>query len=164
MGPVSEFFIDDHVGLNALVRRAVAVPGRLDPAAYGIFRAELFRHMALEERLLPATQKGRTGLPPPLVRQLLIEHRAIHSLLLAPPTPELVTELVSILFPHGQAEEAPGGLYQICDELLACEAAELVREFADLPPVKIQPSRDGPAVCRRAAEALSAAARSLGAE
>jgi hypothetical protein len=164
MGTVSEFFVDDHVGLAALLRRAVAPPGPLDHSAYGVFRAELFRHFAMEEELFSAIEKGRGGVPLPLVRQLRLEHRAISSLLLASPTPELVAELVSILKPHGQAEEGPGGLYQICDELLGSEAAELVRKLAGHPPVKVPPYSDGPTACRRAADALSAAARSLRAE
>jgi hypothetical protein len=164
MGTVSEFFVDDHAGLAALLRRAVAPPGRLDHSAYGVFRAELFRHVALEEKLLSVMEKGRTGVPLPLVRQVRLEHRAIRSLLLASPTPELVTELESILIPHTQAEDGPGGLYQICDELLGSEAAEVVRTLAGDPPVKVPPYSDGPEACRRAADALSAAARSLRAE
>jgi hypothetical protein len=158
MGTLSAFFLDDHVGLWALLRHEVARPGPLDRAAFGVFRAELLRHIANEERLFEAIRRVRQGETLSLVRRLDIEHRAIMSLLASSPTPELVAEIVSILEPHRQAEEE--GLYSVCDELLRGEALDLIGAFETYPPIVPSPNEDGPEPLLRAADALAAAARS----
>jgi hypothetical protein len=157
-GTLSAFFLDDHVGLWALLRHEVARPGQLDRAAFGVFRAELLRHIANEERVFAAIRRIRQREVQLLVRRLDIEHRAIVSLLGSPPTPELVAEIVSILEPHKQAEEE--GLYSICDGLLGGDAAQLLSAFETYPPIAASPYEDGPQPCLRAEDALAAAARS----
>jgi hypothetical protein len=159
MATLSAFFIDDHVGLWALLRHAMARPGQLEGDTFSVFRAELLRHIALEEMMFPAIRRvGRSEMLP-LVHRLRVEHRAIASLLVPEPTPALATEIVSILEPHRRAEEE--GLYSTCDELLGGEAEELLRAFETYTPVAIAPGEDAPVSCQCAADALAAAARSL---
>ncbi len=159
-GPIAQHLADDHVRLDALLRRAVEVPGALDRAAFGAFRAGLLRHIALEEKiLLPATRDARGGEPLPLARRLRIDHGAIAALLVPTPTPELAGEIRAILAPHNAVEEEAGGLYEACDALLAGRAAEIVERMRAYPPVKVAAYSDGPRVLRTAADALRVSAR-----
>ncbi len=159
-GPIARFLSADHRRLDALLARAAERAGEVNRAAYDAFRAGLLRHIALEEKiLLPAARKAGGGEPLPMVRRIRIDHGAVASLLVACPTPELVSEIRSILGPHGDAEEGPGGLYQSCEALLAGEAEPLLERMRAYPRVKTLPYRDGPGVFRRAADALAASAR-----
>lgn len=154
-GPLTAFLAEDHDRLEALLARAVAAPGAIDREAYAAFRAGLLRHIALEEKILvPALREALGGEPPPEWRRLRIDHGAIASLLVPPPTAELVSELRSILDPHDAFEEAPGGLYARADALLADRAGELLARLRAYPPVKVAAHADGPRVLRRAEDAL----------
>ena len=155
-GPIWSFFQADHARLDDLLRQAVAGPGELDANAYAAFRAELLRHIALEEKvLLPAARRCRGGEPLPVARRLRVDHGAIALLLVPSPTRALAEETRTILEPHNCMEEAPDGLYAICDELLASEAEALVAMACAYPDVKVAPYHDGPRACRSADEALS---------
>lgn len=158
--PITAFLSEDHDRLDALLRRALAVPGEVDREPFDEFRGGLLRHIGMEEKLLlPAVREARGGEPHPLARRLRIDHGAITSLLVPTPTPAIVEELRAILGPHNEVEEAPGGLYHACDALLAGQAAALVARLAAYPPVKVNRYQDGPRVLRTAAEALAASAR-----
>jgi hypothetical protein len=159
MATLSAFFIDDHIGLWALLRQAMARPGQLEGDTFGVFRAELLRHIALEDMMLASLRRVVRSETLPLVHRLRVEHRAIASFFVAEPTPALATEIVSILKPHRQAEEE--GLYPICDQLLGSEAGELLRAFENYPPVAIAAGEDAPGPHQCAADALAAATRSL---
>jgi hypothetical protein len=158
-GPLSSWFAADHARLDGLLRRSVADPAAFDHEAFEAFRGGLLRHVALEEKiLLPALRRARGDDPHPLARRLRVDHGAIASLLVPTPDAGIAAELRSILEPHNAAEEGPGGLYQACDEILAGEAAELLRRIAAYPPVKMARHNDGPGVVRTAAEALRGSA------
>ncbi len=159
-GLLTAWFAADHARLDALLRRSVADPYAFDLEAFETFRAGLLKHIALEEKiLLPAVRKARGGEPLPLARRLRVDHGAIASLLVPTPDAGIVAELRSILEPHNEVEEEPGGLYQACDELLAAEAEALLQRIRAYPDVKVAPHRDGPGVYRRAEEALRASAK-----
>ncbi|MFO0581660.1 MAG: hemerythrin domain-containing protein [Anaeromyxobacter sp.] len=161
-GPVTRYLEADHVALHALLERAVAVPGAVEPAAYAGFRAGILRHIAIEEKILfPALRGARGGEPHPDWRRLRIDHGAIGSLLVPFPTPELVTELRSILEPHDVVEEGPHGVYADGDVIAAVEASELVERMRAYPAVRVAPHRDGPRLARTAAEALALSAKQL---
>jgi len=156
---IATFLADDHAALDALLARAVRAVGAVDLEAYGEFRARLLRHIAIEEKILfPAIKEARSGEPHPDWKRLRIDHGAITSLLVPPPTPALVRELRSILEPHNAVEEGPGALYESADALLARDAAMLVERMRAYPPVKVAPHRDGPRVLRRAEDALRVSA------
>lgn len=160
-GPISEFFNADHRRLEALLQRAVAPAGKaLDAEAYAAFRTGLLRHIALEEKLLlPAARRHRGGQPLDLARRLRVDHGAIALLLVPSPTHELVREIRSILEPHNRLEEAPDGLYALCDALLADEAAPVLEEARSYPEVKAARYYDGERACRTAADALRISAK-----
>lgn len=160
-GPVSRFLAQDHERLDALLARAVREPGALDLAAFDAFRAGLLRHIAIEEKLLfPAVRAARAGEPHPDWRRLRIDHGALTSLLVPPPSEALVAEIRSILDPHNAVEESPGAPYESCDALLGPEeASALVERMRTYPPVKVAPYRDGPRVLRRAEDALRVSAK-----
>lgn len=122
-GPVSRLLSEDHALLDGLLERAVREPRAVELEAYGEFRARLLRHIALEEKILfPAIRAARQGEHHPDWVRLRIDHGAITSLLVPPPTPALVGELRSILVPHNGVEEAPGGIYDAADRLLGAAA------------------------------------------
>jgi hypothetical protein len=159
-GPISAFLAADHARLDALLDRALARPGEVEPETFAAFRGGLLRHIALEEKiLLPAAKAARGGEPLPLARRLRIDHGAITSLLVPTPSPAIAAELRSILAPHDALEEEAGGLYDACDQLLAGSAAQLLARLEAYPPVKLNRYQDGPAVHRTAASALAASAR-----
>lgn len=159
-GPITRFLVADHDRLDALLRLALARPGEVDRDCFDGFRAGLLRHIALEEKiLLPAARAARGGEPLPVALRLRIDHGAITSLLVPTPTASIAAEIASILGPHNEVEERPGGLYEACDELLADQAAAIVDRMRAYPEVKVMPYRDGPRVHRTAASALESSAR-----
>jgi hypothetical protein len=154
-GPISGFFQTDHARLDGLLRQAVAGPGELDADTFAAFRAGLLKHIALEEKiLLPAARRLRGGEPLPVARRLRVDHGAIALLLVPSPTRDLIAEIRSILEPHNRLEEAPDGLYAICDEMLTSEAEALLARVRSYPEVKVAPYHDGPRACRSAQDAL----------
>lgn len=154
-GPIATELARDHARLDALLAQAIATPGALARAPFDAFRAGLLRHIAVEEKiLLRAARDARGGEPLPCFRRLRVDHGALASLLVPTPDAALVAELRSVLEPHNRIEEEPGGLYEVCDELLAARAAELVERMRAYPPVRVAPYSDGPRVVRRAADAL----------
>ena len=158
--PITSFFREDHDRLDALLRRAVATPGAIDREAFAAFRAGILRHIAWEEKiLLKAAREASGGEPLPIARRLRIDHGAIALLLAPTPTLEIVQELRSILEPHNQVEEEPGGLYETCEELLADRAEEILSRVRAYPDVKLAPHYDGPEVFRRAKDALEMSGR-----
>jgi hypothetical protein len=162
-GPVTEHLAADHARLDALLARSIESPGAVDLDAFGEFRAGLLRHIALEEKILfPAVREARGGEPHPHWVRLRIDHGALTSLLVPPPTPELVAEIRSILEPHNALEEGPGALYESCDDLLGARAATVLEQMRAYPPVKVAAYRDGPRVLRRAEDALRASAKQFG--
>ncbi len=157
--PITRFLASDHERLDALLARAVRERGSVDRAAFDEFRAGLLRHIAIEEKILfPAVREAR-GEPHPDWRRLRIDHGALTSLLVPPPTEDLVREIRSILGPHNLVEEGPGALYESCDELLREEAGALLERMRSYPAVKVGPYRDGPRVLRRAEDALRVSAK-----
>lgn len=159
-GPLSRFLADDHRRLEALLDRATAGPGPIDPVSYEEFRAGLLRHIGMEEKiLLPAARRARGGVPLPVAGQLRLDHGAIAALLVPTPTPALVAKLRTILAAHDALEEDPQGGYDTCDQLLAGESEVLIEQLRAFPEVRTAPHNDGPAVERHIAETLALAGR-----
>jgi hypothetical protein len=157
-GPIFQLLAADHARLDALLTRALA-PGPIDREAFDEFREGLLRHIAIEEKvLLPAAREARGGEPLPQARRLRIDHGAIAALLVPTPTPEIAAEILKILGPHNVVEEGEGGLYEMCDALLAQQAGAILDRMREYPRVKVARYHDGPRVCRTAEEALRVSA------
>lgn len=160
LGPIARFLAADHRRLEALLDRAAARPGAVDPALFEEFRAGLLRHIGMEEKiLLPAARRARGGDPLPMARQLRLDHGAIAALLVPTPTVAGVERLRRLLELHDALEEGPDAVYSACDRLLAGEVADLLAALQNYPPVRTAPHADGPVVEEHIRVTLSAAGR-----
>jgi hypothetical protein len=148
--PLHRFFSADHSRLDELLRRSLAADGHVEHAVFEAFRAGILRHIGMEEKVLfPAARAARGGDPDPLAARLRVDHGAIAALLVPTPTRDLVGEVQSLLARHNRREEAPGGVYDACDEALGEASAErLVAQLRGFPEPPLKPYNDGPEVVR----------------
>lgn len=154
-GPLYRFLADDHARLDSLLRRAVGCPGGLDRGAYAEFRAGLLKHIGMEEKiLLPAAQRTRGGEPLPIAAKLRLDHGALAALLVPSPTPAIVAAIRAVLEAHNPIEEGPGGLYEVCEELLGDNLAGVLAKLKSAPEVAVAPHVDGPNVLEATRRAL----------
>jgi hypothetical protein len=159
-GPLSQYMASEHVRLEALLDQSVADPERFDLAAFEAFRAELLRHIGIEEKILLAdARRRRGGEPLPDAKKLRMEHGALASLLVPTPDHALVQEIRTLLGPHDAWEEGPGGLYETCERLAAQDVPALLERVKSAPPVPVAAHFDGEGVHRTAAGALRGASR-----
>ncbi|MEZ4266843.1 MAG: hemerythrin domain-containing protein [Myxococcota bacterium] len=146
-GPVYRFLQEDHARLDALLRRADALPDLIDFDAFESFRGGLLRHIAMEQKvLLPEARRLRGGQPLDVARQLRADHAALAGLLVPTPTHEIIATIRRVLVEHNPLEEDPGGLYEDCERLAGAEADALVARMRAIPPVPTAPHFDGPRV------------------
>ncbi len=160
-GPLHRFFATDHSRLDALLRRSIARPGRVDVAPFAEFRAGILRHIGMEEKYLFVIAKAaRGGRPLDLAARLRVDHGAIAALLVPTPTPAIVDDLLSVLVPHNRREEEPGGVYEAADDALGpSEAERLVAELESFPEPPLKPYNDAPGVAKHIAETLALSRR-----
>lgn len=156
-GPLSVFLTADHERLDALLRRAVADLDTLDHAAYEEFRAGLLRHIAMEEKVLLPDVRQREGHTPAL-QQIHADHAALAALLVPTPTHAVLRTIAGILATHNQLEEGAEGVYTRAERLAGPEADERVRRMQAIPPVRVAPHVDGPAVDEHIMQLLRARA------
>ena len=157
-GPVARFLADDHARLDALLQRAGARPGTVDAVPYCEFRAGLLKHIGMEEKILfPAAQRARGGEPLPVAAKLRLDHGALAALLVPTPTPAIVAAIRAILSEHNGLEEAPGGVYEICEQLAGPAADTLLAHLRAAPEVPMHPHVDGPRIMDAAQRALARA-------
>jgi len=160
-GPLHRFFSADHRRLDALLRRSIADPPRVDLGPFGAFRAGILRHIGMEEKYLFVVAKAaRGGRPLDLAARLRVDHGAIAALLVPTPTPAIVNDLLSVLVPHNRREEEAGGAYDASDEALGlAEAERLAVELERFPEPPLKPYNDRPGVARHIAETLALSRR-----
>ena len=160
-GPLHRFFSADHRRLDALLKRSIDEPGRVDLAAFGEFRSGILRHIGMEEKVLfVAARRARGGEPLELAARLRVDHGAIAALLVPTPTPALVGQILSVLVPHNRREEESGGVYDACDEALGPDEAErLAGELQGFKAPPLKPYNDGPEIQRHIDENLALARR-----
>lgn len=139
------FFTDDHHRLDQLLAEATKDISAVNKELYGQFRVGLLTHIKREEKgLFKAAQEANGGEPIPMAKQLRLEHGAITSLMVPPPTPELIKVLRYILDAHDLKEEEPGGMYDICEKLTKNRTEELLEELKSFPETPLHPTRDIP--------------------
>jgi hypothetical protein len=157
-GPVARFLAADHSHLDALLQRADAAPGAIDPVAYAEFRAGLLKHIGMEEKiLLPAARRARGGEPLPTAAKLRLDHGALAALLVPTPTPVITAAIRTILAAHNAVEEGPGGVYETCEQTVGAEAATLLARLRAAPDVRVNPHVDGPLIRDAARRAVARA-------
>jgi hypothetical protein len=156
--PITDFLLEDHRRLEGLLQSAVAHADHVDQGLYDQFRAGLLRHIGMEEKiLLPAAQRIRGGEPLSIVAKLRLDHGAIASLLMPPPSAEIIATIRAVLKVHNLIEEGPGGLYETCDELSGSESAQLLAKLQVAPELAVLSCSDSPAVMPAVHRALERA-------
>ena len=162
MGPIHALLTADHARLDALFRRAVEHPERVDMQAYAAFRAGLLRHIGMEEKILfPTIQRLQGGTPLPAAARLRLDHGAIAALLVPTPDPTIQRALRAILTQHNRIEEDAGGVYATCDRLASTEADALLARLQAAPAVPVAAHVDSPLVLEATRRALTRAGYSL---
>lgn len=157
-GVIADFLAADHRRLDGLLQAAGAHPGRIDSEAYDQFRAGLLRHIGMEEKLLlPALQQWRGGDPVPVAAKLRLDHGALATLLMPTPTRQILATIRRILSDHNAVEEAPDGIYALCDQLPDTERTRLWDALQAAPMVSDMRHSDSPAVMKTLTGALDRA-------
>ncbi len=137
MGAIHELLARDHERLDGALARATADPAAIDLVAYRELRLGLLRHSAREEKVLFADARARRGGEPlPLVEQLHADHAALASLLVPTPTHALLRTLQGVLAEHNPLEEAPGGLYEQCEQLAGADVADVLARMRAIPEAR----------------------------
>ena len=144
---IHAYLAEDHARLDALLARAIASPQHLDDEAYHEFRAGLLRHISMEEKVLFADARARgDDAIVPLIRRLHADHAAIASLLVPPPTLELIGTLQAILAEHNPLEDARGGLYEQCDLAAGESTPAVLARMQAIAPVRASRYLDEPRI------------------
>jgi hypothetical protein len=160
--PITEFLVKDHGRLEGLLQSAVAHVGSVDQGMYDQFRAGLLRHIGMEEKiLLPSAHRLRGGEPLSIAAKLRLDHGAIASLLMLPPTVAVIATIRAVLKVHNTIEEGSGGLYETCDALAGSEAAQLLAKLQAAPELAVLPCSDSPVVMPAVVRALERAGYSF---
>ena len=153
-GRLCEFMAAEHVRLDELLAQASACTA-IDTKAYEGFRKGLLRHISLEEKiLLPAAQRLRDGEPLPLAAKLRLDHGALASLMMLLPSGSVFAAVRAVLDAHNPVEEAPGGAYEQCEELIGSELDELLVQCEAAPQVRVSLLVDSPKVVAAAKRVL----------
>jgi hypothetical protein len=144
-GPLYQYLSGDHERLDAFLEEATVEPGVIRMEPYSEFRKGLLRHVAIEEKIvLPAIARWQGGRKWDLAERLRLDHSAIVSLLVPPPTPSIVLTLRSIFAVHNPIEEGKGGLYELFDRLAGAETEEMLSALKAAPPVLVLPHNEQP--------------------
>ena len=161
-GKIHRYLAGDHERLDALLERAMSDPENIDAAAYGQFRSGLLKHIGMEEKiLLPAVQQLRGGEALAVAPKLRLDHGALAALLVPSPTAPVVAAIRAILNAHNPIEEAPGGVYDQCEELAGAEADQILRQLQNFSEVRVLPHVDNPFVMDATRRALARAGYDL---
>ena len=157
-GRLYQYFAGDHRRLEGLLEQAARQPERIDHEAYGRFRIGLLKHISMEEKiLLPAAQHYRGGKLLPIASKLRLDHGAIASLLVPPPSRAIIAALRAILAAHDVLEEQVDGLYEVCERLAGGDLDALMEKVLKAPEVPPMPHNDRPAVLDATRRALARA-------
>lgn len=153
--PLHNFFTTDHRRIEGFLDEATNQADEIKLDLYNQFRAGLLRHIKMEEKtLFPAAIKANKGEIPGIIPRLRLEHGALTSLMVPPPTSSLIKVIRYVLEKHDLAEEEPGGLYEICEALTEGQTDMLLEKLAQTEEVPTHP-------CNPAPFALESAKRSL---
>ena len=144
-GVLYKYLSEDHERLDALLNRAVGKPGVIDMELYAEFRKGILRHISMEEKIvLPAIAKWQGGKKAAIAERLRLDHGAIVSLLVPPPTPSIVLTLKHIFEVHNPLEEQEGGLYELFETLAPPDTERMLGELKAAPAVPVLPHNEKP--------------------
>ena len=129
---------------------------------YAEFRNGILRHIAMEEKIiLPAIARWQAGRKADVAERLRLDHGAIVSLMVPPPTHAIVQALRSIFAVHNPREEGPGGLYELLESLAGEEADKILAQLKSTPPVAVLPHNEDPQMIQVTRNALARAGYQL---
>lgn len=149
--PIHQFFTEDHNRIDKLLEKATEDLNNIDENLYREFRIGLLTHIKMEEKILfPAAKKANDNRPLPNFSQFRLEHGALTTLMAVPPNEKLLKVLRHILHKHDEAEEIPGGMYDICEKLTQGQTEALLDEARQIKPVPVHPPNPLPAVLKAA--------------
>jgi len=138
--PLYLFFTNDHHRIDQLLDKATENPGEVETNYYHQFRTGLLKHIKMEEKILfPAAQKANENVPLPLAAKLRLDHAALTSLMVVPPSEEVIKVLRYILDKHDLLEEEPGGMYDVCERLTEGETNTLLQQLEKVAEVPVHP-------------------------
>lgn len=138
--PLYNFFTTDHRRIEVLLAKATEKPGEIQLDYYHRFRTGLLKHIKMEEKILfPAAQKANNGEPLPLTAKLRLDHGAITSLMVVPPSEEIIKVLLHVLEKHDLLEEEPGGMYDVCEKLTSDDTIQLLEQLQNTTEVPVHP-------------------------
>ena len=141
--PIYNFLSKDHRRIEELFSRATADPKNVLKEVYHQFRVGLLTHIKMEENILfPYAKKANGGKHLPMVKQFRLEHGAVTSLMVNPPTPELIKVLSHVMDVHDFAEEKEGGLYEVLEKLTQAETAEIIDKLEKITEVPVHPHNE----------------------
>jgi hypothetical protein len=122
---------------------------------YAEFRKGLLRHIAIEEKILfPAISGSAGSTYSGLTGRLRLDHGALVSLLVPPPSQPIIATIRMILAAHNLLEEDPGGLYDIFERIAGSDEKMLER-LENVPEIPVLPHNEKPGALeatRRAVE------------
>lgn len=155
--PLHQFFTEDHHRIDKLLDKATE-QAEIEMDYYNQFRSQLLRHIKMEEKILfPAAKKVNEKVVHNLIPRYRLEHGALTSLMVPPPTSSLINVIRYILKKHDLAEEEPGGLYDVCEALTQGQTQELLDQLAVTEEVPIHPPNPAPIAIESARRALARA-------
>lgn len=156
--PLHQFFTQDHRRLDALLEESTKNPDEIDTELYRQFRIGLLTHIKMEENIVfPAAKKANDGKPLPDFERFRLEHGAITTLMAVPPDSKMLQVLRYVLDKHDEAEEIPGGMYDICENLTKDQTEEILEKLKAVTPVPVHPPNPLPVVLKAAKRILKRA-------
>ena len=153
--PIYLYFTQDHRRLERLFDKATEKSNEIQEEYYHQFRVGLLKHIKMEEKILfLAAQKANGNLPLPLAAKLRLDHGALTSLMVVPPSAEVIKVIKHVIELHDQLEEEAGGMYEACEQLTEHEKENILQQLHQTTEVPVHPYNT-------AAYALEAAKRAL---
>ena len=138
--PIHAYFTNDHRRLEELLDQACKDTEAIHEEPYHAFRVGLLTHIKMEEKILfLAAKEANGGEPIPLAAKLRLDHGALTALMVVPPTAAVIAAVRRIIEKHDELEEAPGGMYDICEALTKEQTAELLERLAQTTQVPVHP-------------------------
>ena len=110
-----------------------------------------------EKILLPAIERLQGGRPFSDSTRIKLDHGAITALLVPVPSKSVLHAIGAILRDHNPLEEGPGGLYEVCEQLVTAgdQLEEVLKRVHSAPEIPVVPNNDKPEILnatRRAVE------------
>lgn len=140
--PIHDFFSEDHRRVDALLEEAIKDLDNIDMTIYQEFRIALLTHIKMEENVLfPAAKEANDGKPLPDFQRFRLEHAAITTLLAVYPNMELIKVLKHVLHQHDEAEEKPGGMYDVCERLTQDQTSAIIEKLENITPTPVHPPK-----------------------